>query len=284
MDNATISGVRNLLASRELRPHKGLGQNFLVDKNILKKIVVAGQITVADVVLEIGTGLGALTSFLADTANLVVTVEIDKKLIPILQKVLEPRLNVTLLTGDILALDWERELFGFLNDPLDKFVICANLPYYITSPIIFRILKHRHRVKQAVLMVQREVADRLLATPGTKDYGLLTVMVSRMAEVQLITRVSRNCFYPSPDVDSTVIKLVPRPHPQAEVEREDLFTALVRAAFQARRKTMLNALVNGGLANRETALDVLVSLGVDPKRRGETLSVEEFARIANRLS
>ncbi|MGI6551045.1 MAG: 16S rRNA (adenine(1518)-N(6)/adenine(1519)-N(6))-dimethyltransferase RsmA [Syntrophomonadales bacterium] len=284
MDNATLSGVRSLLAAEDLRPHKGLGQNFLVDKNILQKIVKAGQIAPHDVVLEIGTGLGALTLYLAEAAGRVVTVEIDKKLIPILQKIFVSRPKITLMTGDILALDWERELYGFLNSPLDRFVICANLPYYITSPIIFRILENKHRVKQAVLMVQREVADRLLATPGTKEYSLLTVMVSRMAGVELVTRVSRNCFYPSPEVDSTVIKLVPHYQPQVEVEKEEVFTALVRAAFQARRKTMLNVLVNSGFADRDTALNTLESLGVDPRRRGETLSVEEFAQIANRLS
>ncbi len=284
MDNATLSGVRSLLATEDLRPHKGLGQNFLVDKNIIQKIADAAQIAPHDVVLEIGTGLGALTLYLAEAATRVVTVEIDKKLIPIIQKIFDSRSNITLITGDILAVNWERELYGFLIGPQDRFIICANLPYYITSPIIFRILENKQKVKRAVLMVQREVADRLLATPGTKDYSLLTVMVSRMAEVELVTRVSRNCFYPSPDVDSTVIKLVPRSEPQVAVEREEVFAALVRAAFQARRKTMLNVLVNSGLADRDIAIKTLESLGVEPKRRGETLSVEEFARIANKLT
>lgn len=284
MDNATLSGVRSLLAEKELRPHKGLGQNFLVDKNILEKIAAAGQITKTDVVLEIGTGLGALTLFLSDAAVQVITVEIDKKLIPILQKIFDSRLNIALIPGDILAFDWEQTLFGFLKSPLDKLIICANLPYYITSPIIFRILEHKDRVKHAVLMVQREVADRLLAIPGTKDYGLLTVMVNRMAEVELITRVSRNCFYPSPEVDSAVIRLTPRSQLPVVVEKEEVFVELIRAAFQARRKTMLNVLVNRHLADRDRALEILLSLGIDPKRRGETLSIEEFARIANRLS
>jgi len=276
--------VRSLLAEKELRPHKGLGQNFLVDKNILEKIAAAGQITKTDVVLEIGTGLGALTLFLADAAVQVITVEIDKKLIPILQEIFDSRLNITLIPGDILAFDWEQTLFGFLKSPLDKLIICANLPYYITSPIIFRILEHKDRVKHAVLMVQREVADRLLAIPGTKDYGLLTVMVNRMAEVEMITRVSRNCFYPSPEVDSAVIRLTPRSQLPVVVEKEEVFVELIRAAFQARRKTMLNVLVNRHLADRDRALEILLSLGIDPKRRGETLSIEEFARIANRLS
>lgn len=284
MENATLSGVRSLLAERELRPHKGLGQNFLVDKNILQKITAAGQITGNDVVLEIGTGLGALTLFLADVAGKVVTVEIDKKLIPILQTVFDSRLNVSLIAGDILKIDWEQEVFGFLKSPLDKLIICANLPYYITSPIIFKILEHKDRIKKVVLMVQREVANRMLAIPGTKDYGLLTINVNRMAEVELITRVSRNCFYPSPDVDSAVIRLSPRSQPVVAVEKEKVFVELTRAAFQARRKTMLNVLVSRNLADRDKALEVLMSLGVDPKRRGETLSIDEFARIADRLS
>ncbi|MGE5543883.1 MAG: 16S rRNA (adenine(1518)-N(6)/adenine(1519)-N(6))-dimethyltransferase RsmA [Bacillota bacterium] len=282
MDNATLSGVRSLLAEKDLRPHKGLGQNFLVDKNILQKITDAAQITKTHIVLEIGTGLGALTLFLADAASQVVTVEIDKKLIPILQNIFNSRSNITLLTGDILAFDWEQDFFKFLRSPLDKLIICANLPYYITSPIIFRILEHKNRIQHAVLMVQREVADRLLAIPGTKDYSLLTVMINRTAEVELVARVSRNCFYPSPDVDSAVIRLIPRSRPLV-VEKEEIFTELTRAAFQARRKTMLNVLVNSNLADRDKAMEVLLSLGVDPKRRGETLSIEEFARIANRL-
>jgi len=284
LDNATLSGVRRLLAEKGLRPHKGLGQNFLVDKNILQKITTAAECTKNGVVLEIGAGLGALTLCLADLAGQVVAVEIDKKLIPILQKVFESRSNIALISGDILALDWEKEIFGFLKSPRDKIIICANLPYYITSPVIFKILEHRNRIRQAVLMVQREVAARLLAVPGSRDYGLITVNVNRMAEVEMIARVSRNCFYPSPEVDSAVIRLSPRSRSPVMVENEEVFAELVKAAFQARRKTMLNVLVSRNMADRDKAMEVLLSLGVDPNRRGETLSIEDFAQIANRLS
>ena len=255
-----------------------------VDKNILQKITTAAECTKNDVVLEIGAGLGALTLCLADLAGQVVAVEIDKKLIPILQKVFESRSNIALISGDILALDWEKEIFGFLKSPRDKIIICANLPYYITSPVIFKILEHRNRIRQAVLMVQREVAARLLAVPGSRDYGLITVNVNRMAEVEMIARVSRNCFYPSPEVDSAVIRLSPRSRSPVMVENEEVFAELVKAAFQARRKTMLNVLVSRNMADRDKAMEVLLSLGVDPNRRGETLSIEDFAQIANRLS
>jgi len=284
LDNATLSGVRRLLAEKGLRPHKGLGQNFLIDKNILQKIANAAECTKNDVVLEIGAGLGSLTLYLADLAGQVVAVEIDKKLIPILQEVLAARTNIALISGDILALDWEQEIFGFLKDPRDRIIICANLPYYITSPVIFKILEHGNRIKRAVLMIQREVAERLLAPPGNRNYGLITVNVNRMAEVEMIARVSRNCFYPSPEVDSAVIRLSPRSRPSILVENEEVFAELVRAAFQARRKTILNVLVSRNLADRDKAMEVLLALGVDPNRRGETLSVEDFAQIANRLS
>ncbi len=284
MDNATPSGVRMLLASRGLQPHKGLGQNFLIDKNILQKIVTAGQIAPTEGVVEIGAGLGGLTKYLAQAARKVVTVEIDKKLIPLLEPLVDSCGNVILLTGDILTLNWEQEILNYFEKPQEKVVICANLPYYISSPIIFKILEHRDRVRQAILMMQREVADRLMAQPGTSEYGLLTVMVSRKAQVTRVARVSRNCFYPVPDVDSTVVKLIPLEKPSVEIRQEHVFDQLARAAFQSRRKTMHNVLVRAGLAERETADDILNSLGIEPQRRGETLSVEEFARIANRLS
>ncbi|NLV16759.1 MAG: 16S rRNA (adenine(1518)-N(6)/adenine(1519)-N(6))-dimethyltransferase RsmA [Syntrophomonadaceae bacterium] len=284
MDNATPSGVRALLASRGVQPHKGLGQNFLIDKNILDKIATAAQIAPGEGVVEIGAGLGGLTKFLAPAARKVAAVEIDKKLIPLLEPLVDSYDNVILITGDILTLDWEREIFIYFEDPREKVVICANLPYYITSPIIFKILEHHDRVRQAVLMMQKEVADRLMARPGTSDYGLLTVMVSRKAKVAQVARVSRNCFYPVPDVDSTVVRLIPLDKPSVEVKQEAVFNKLVRAAFQARRKTMHNVLVMAGLAEREAAGDILVSLGIEPQRRGETLTVEEFACIANRLS
>lgn len=284
MEQATISGVRRLLASRELHPHRGLGQNFLIDKNVLQKIVTAAEIERADTVLEIGAGLGALTGFLSQAAREVIAVEIDKKLIPLLQDILSAYENVTLLNGDILELDWDRDIFPLMGEKSGKIVVCANLPYYITSPIIFKILEHKSRVKSAVLMVQKEVADRLAAEPGTKDYGLLTVMVSRRASVRQLLRVSRSCFYPVPDVDSTVVVIEPLDQTSDRVSDEAVFQRLVRAAFQSRRKTMHNVLWRSGLVNKEDASPFLESLGIEPQRRGETLSVREFSSIANAIS
>lgn len=280
VNNASISGVRQLLAQYGLYPQKGLGQNFLVDKNILVKIAAASDITATDTVLEIGTGLGALTLMLAEKAGKVVTVEIDKKLFPVLEEVFKSNGNIKLVKGDFLHLDWRADL----EPPEDGLTICANLPYYITSPVIFRILEHREHVKHAVLMMQKEVAERLLAKPGTKEYGLLTVMVAWTADVYPVTRVSRNCFYPVPDVDSAVVKIVPLDKPRVSVRDEQLFRRLVREVFQKRRKTMLNVLTGTGWVDRETGQALCHQLGIDPSCRGETLNVQDFARIADALS
>lgn len=281
MDNTTVSGVKELLNGFKIYPKKGLGQHFLVDKNILKKIVDACQLSGTDTVLEIGTGLGALTLVLADEAGQVITLEIDKRLEPVLRQAFAQRTNINLVMGDVLALDWQNDL-PIVNQS-DKLVVCANLPYYITSPIIFNIIERHDLIKYAVLMIQREVADRLLAVPGTKEYGLLTVMVSWRADVYPVTRVSRRCFYPAPEVDSTVVKLVPGNSPRFSVKREDIFIQLVREAFQKRRKTMQNVLAGIPWMDRAKVSSFLLDLGIDPQRRGETLTVEEFARIANEL-
>ncbi|MGE5422113.1 MAG: 16S rRNA (adenine(1518)-N(6)/adenine(1519)-N(6))-dimethyltransferase RsmA [Ignavibacteriales bacterium] len=283
MINTSISGVRQILAQYGLHPHKGLGQNFLVDKNILSKIVADSDIAATDTVLEIGTGLGALTLLLAEAAGQVVTVEIDKKLSPILEEVFNDNKNIRLIRGDFLQLDWEADLLINPEMVREQLIVCANLPYYITSPIIFNILEHGASVRHAVLMMQKEVAERLLAKPGTKQYGLLTVMVSWRADVLLVTRVSRNCFYPVPDVDSVVVKIVPLKEARVSVKDERLFVRLVRETFQKRRKTILNVLVGGGFANREAGQDLCHQLGIDPSCRGETFYVEDFARLADAL-
>ncbi|MGE5416975.1 MAG: 16S rRNA (adenine(1518)-N(6)/adenine(1519)-N(6))-dimethyltransferase RsmA [Acidobacteriota bacterium] len=281
MENASIQGVTSLLRRYGLHPKKGLGQNFLVDKNILRKIVDGCGPTSADAVLEIGTGLGALTLMLAEQAGQVITVEIDNRLLPVIQEVFQEQPRVRLVQGDILKVDWEKDLQPV--PPYNKYLICANLPYYITSPIIFEILKHHYMIEHAVLMMQKEVADRLLAQPGTKEYGLLTVMVAWRADVQPVTKVSRNCFYPVPDVDSRVIKLIPLKEPRVQLKNDELFVKIVREAFQKRRKTMTNVLSGIEGVSREQAPIILSGLNIDPQRRGETLTVDDFARIANKL-
>lgn len=282
MDNASLSGARRALSEHGLRPKKGFGQNFLVDKNILNKIADAAELDPESIAFEIGCGLGALTAALATRAGRVVGMELDTALKPILTEAFQTDPHVQIVYGDTLQLEWNRDVLGPLGLAGQTVTICANLPYYITSPIIFRILDYGKQVRHAVLMMQKEVADRLAAKPGTKDYGLLTVMVAYRADVAPVTRVSRNCFLPVPEVDSSVIKLTPLPAPRISVESEALFMRLVREAFQKRRKTMQNVLNSAGWL-RPGAACVLGPLGIDPMRRGETLSLEEFGRIADAL-
>lgn len=278
-DNSSITGVKSLLGVHGLFLKKSLGQNFLVDKNIRTKIVEACQLREDDTVLEVGTGLGVLSVALAEKAKKVTTVEIDSRLEPILRQIFSSQDNITLIMNDILQLDWEKTLE--ITEP-QKVVVCANLPYYITSPVIFNILDHLSLVKRAVLMMQKEVAERLLARPGTKEYGLITAMVTWKATVSPVTRVSRNCYYPVPEVDSSVVRLEPR-ESLVEVKDEEVLRRLVRDAFQMRRKTMNNVLCRRGLS-RDDASMVLMEAGIDPMCRGETLSIEEFARIADGLT
>lgn len=280
MEAASIGQVRELLARYNLHPNKGLGQHFLVDKNILHKIVDAADIGDSDLVLEIGTGLGALTLPLAQRAGRVVTVEVDKRLEPVLKEVFQDHNNIFLITGDALKLDWS----VILNQWSGGCVVCANLPYYITSPIIFKILEYQGLIRHAVLMMQKEVAQRLTAEAGSKDYGLLTVMTRWKSEVFLVTQVSPNCFFPKPEVASSVIRMVPRSNPAVEVKDEERFKELVRASFQRRRKTMANIIAACGWAPKEKAQEVLSCCRIDPKRRGETLTIEEFGMVANAFS
>lgn len=283
MDTDPFPGVAHLLRAYGIQPKKGLGQNFLTDKNILRKIVDACEIEPGDAVLEIGAGLGTLTIMLAEQAALVITVEVDDRLVPVLHKVLHGKGNIRLLHKDVLKLDWERDIAAQVAGH-DRIVLCANLPYYITSPIIFKILDEFDRIERAILMIQKEVADRLLASPGTKEYGLLTVMVARRAAVEPVTRVSRKCFFPVPDVDSAVVKIIPYRQPRVEVKNEALFNQVVRESFQKRRKSLNNVLngING--IDKDQVRQMLAGLGIDPMRRGETLTVEEFAGIANALA
>jgi 16S rRNA (adenine1518-N6/adenine1519-N6)-dimethyltransferase len=248
----------------------------------LEKIIEACGLQTSDKVVEIGTGLGALTLMLARKAQKVVTVEIDKALHPALKEILAANQNVELIIADILTLDWEKELERLAG--MEQVILCGNLPYNITSPLLFKIIEHRQKIKYAVLMIQKEVGDRLLAKPGTKEYGLLTVMASWKADIFTVARVSKNCFYPVPEVESMIIKLIPHQEPRVFIKNEDLFVRLVRESFQKRRKTMSNVIKGLGLVDRDSGDKMLNRLGIDPFRRGETLPLEKFALIANALS
>ncbi len=258
---------------------KSLGQNFLIDDNIIDKIVdgsLAGQ---GDKVIEVGPGIGTLTRELASRSEKVMVVEIDKKLIPILGDTLSDFDNVTIVNEDIMKAD--------IKDLIDKNLdggpvkLVANLPYYITTPIIMRFLEEDINVTDIVVMVQKEVAERMNANPGKKDFGALSVAVQFYCDTEIVAKVPRHLFVPQPNVDSIVIALRVRPERKYKVEDEDLFFKIVRASFGQRRKTLLNSLTSMGILDKTDISAVLSVAGIDEKRRGETLSLEEFARLSD---
>ncbi|WP_027364311.1 16S rRNA (adenine(1518)-N(6)/adenine(1519)-N(6))-dimethyltransferase RsmA [Desulfotruncus alcoholivorax] len=281
MGSLTPGLVRDLLGRYNFRIKKGFGQNFLIDDNIIKKIVEVAGLKPTDTVVEIGPGLGSLTRRLSEKAGRVIAVEIDSTLLPILEETLSEYDNVTIIEADALKIDFNR-LVGECSGPVERYKIVANLPYYITSPLIMHFLENSFNVGRIVIMVQEEVARRLAAMPGSKEYGVLTVAVNYYASVETAFRVPRTVFIPKPEVGSAVVCLDVRDGPPVSVLNRDNFFVLVRAAFQQRRKTLLNAL--GGVdkqLSREDWLGMLNEAGIDPSRRGETLDLGEFALLAN---
>ena len=265
-----------------LRPNKRLGQHFLVDSRPLYAMLQAAELLPEDGVLEIGPGLGVLTRELCSRAGKVVAVEKDRQLIPILEDLTKDFKNICILDADVLKLDMEElreEHYG------GSFKVVANLPYYITSPIIMKIIENRHLIPLAVLMVQKEVAQRLVASPGSKDYGILTIAVNMYAEVKLVCNVGKSSFLPPPKVESAVVKILLRQKPRVEVD-EELFFKVVEAAFGERRKTLKNSLSRRldipGI-DPEVIAKALEVTGIDPMRRGETLSIEEYAQLLEAL-
>ena len=276
------SSTKELLKQFDFRMSKRLGQNFLVDKNILDEIIEGSELTKDDYVLEIGPGIGSMTQKLCESAGKVVAVEIDKKLIPVLSVTLAEYDNITVINGDILKLDLKEVLKEHFGDHKAK--VIANLPYYITTPIIMKLLEEKLDLQSITIMVQKEVGDRIKAVPGGKVYGALSVAVQYYAKPSQILFVPPESFIPRPDVDSIVLKLDILPKPAVEVESESMFFRVVKASFGQRRKTLLNALTAGNFGlSKEQMKEVLVSVDIDENRRGETLSLQEFANIANKL-
>lgn len=263
---------------------KKFGQNFLIDTHVLDKIVSAAEITKEDVVLEIGPGIGTLTQYLAYQAKEVIAVEIDKALIPILQDTLSAYDNVTILNEDILKVDINR-LVEEKNQGRPIKVV-ANLPYYITTPIIMGLFESHVPVASITVMVQKEVADRMQVGPGTKDYGALSLAVQYYAEPYIVANVPQNCFMPRPKIGSAVIRLTRHKQPPVNVKDEKLMFRLIRASFNQRRKTLANGLKNDSSLNytKETVERAIADCGFSPTIRGEALTLDEFARLANYLS
>ena len=264
------------------RLSKGLGQNFLIDEDILTGILDGAEIGSEDSVLEIGPGFGVLTTGLCSRAKKVVSVELDNRMFEILKVNLSGFSNFELIEGDILQIDIKNILEEKLDGKNTKVV--ANLPYYITTPIIMKLLEERHEFKSITVMVQKEVANRLCADPGCKEYGAITISVNYYATVRKILDVPSASFIPPPDVESTVIRFDIREKPPVELIDEALFFKVIKAAFGQRRKTLLNAISAGGFCeNKEKVKEILDECGINGIRRGETLSIEEFALLANTI-
>ncbi len=280
---STISGLQQLIKAKNIKLKKKWGQNFLVDENILKKIAaqsITGQ--EKSYVVEIGPGAGALTRELAIFHQGVLAIDIDLSLQPLLEQVLNSFNNVHLVFKDILKTDIEMGLsrtFGLSAVP--SYLICANIPYNITTPIIFKMLEQCTNMQMGILMIQKEVARRILAQPGTKDYGLLTLTIAYHADVQFLMNVSANCFFPRPQVDSTVIKIIPLKEKRVQVKQKKQLIGLLKYAFQKRRKTILNIACSFFSCEKDQGLDIFKQLGISHQRRPETLTLEEFACITD---
>ena len=269
--------TRHILNAFHLRASKRLGQNFLVDAGVVQKIVAAAELTREDTVLEIGPGIGTLTQGLAETGARVVAVELDKKLPAVLAETLRGYDNVTVVPGDILKLD----IPALINlGAGERFKVAANLPYYITTPILMALLEQRLPIERLVTMVQKEVAVRMTARPGSKDYGALSVAVQYFTVPQMVTDVPPRAFMPAPAVTSAVIACRVREVPAVQPADEKLFFRLIRAAFGQRRKTLLNALTGEGLT-KEMSRAGLSAAGIAENMRGEQLSLEDFARLSD---
>lgn len=283
---ATLGIPQNTIAvlqKHHFNFQKRYGQNFLIDTGVLDRIVAAAEITKEDCVLEIGPGIGTMTQYLAENAGEVIAVEIDKALIPILEETLAAYDNVTVLNEDILKVD--------INQIVEErnagkpVKVVANLPYYITTPIIMGLFESHVPLKSITIMVQKEVAERMQVGPGTKDYGALSLAVQYYARPEIVANVPPNCFIPRPNVGSAVIRLTRYEEPPVHAEDEAFLFSLIRASFNQRRKTLVNGLSNAkelGIS-KEQAAQTLEAMGLPATIRGEALSLAQFAELSNRL-
>ena len=278
----------DILRAYDIKPTKSLGQNFLNDLNVVRNIVDCGELSKDEAVIEVGPGLGVMTSMLSEEAGLVVAVEIDQHLMPVLEPLALSRGNIKIINKDILSLDINRDIIESIIKPagFTKVKVVANLPYYITTPIAMKFLEENvSGLEKLVFMVQKEVADRMTAGPGGKEYGALSVAVGYFAEGKTEFKVPPSCFSPRPAVDSAVVSLNVRKEPPFELSDKDFFFKVVKAAFGQRRKTLANAISNANYlgASREDVYAILEKMGKDSLIRGETLKPEEFAVLANLL-
>lgn len=275
--------TKELIKKYGIKLTKSLGQNFLTDSNVVSRIVDTAEITEDDLVIEIGPGIGSMTGELASRAGRVIAVEIDKHLIPALEDNLKDFSNLEIINEDIMKVSVKAVTENRQNMRLK---VVANLPYYITTPIIMKLLEEDNDIELMVFMVQKEVAQRMVAKPGGKDYGALSVAVQYYAQPEKVFDVPPHCFIPQPEVDSTIVKLKKNKKPPVILKDKDMFFKVVKAAFGQRRKTLLNALANSEALSRskEEVREILSAVNIDENTRGETLSMEQFAALANEFS
>lgn len=267
--------TQDLVKKYNFKFSKSLGQNFLIDDSVLTNIVEGAEVNDKDYVIEIGPGVGTLTAKLLLKAKKVTSIELDNDLIPILQEELGQYENFNLIHNDALKVD-----FNVLMEGEESVKLVANLPYYVTTPIIVKLLKDGYNFKSLTIMIQKEVAERIDAEPNCKEYGALSVLVQYYCNTSIVRRVAPSCFMPRPKVESIVIKLERLPEPRVKTKDEKLMFELVRAGFNMRRKTLWNAAKSFKLS-KEKLEEAFENSGIDPKRRAETLTIEEFAKLAD---
>lgn len=282
MENlSNISVIRDVLSRHGFSFSKGLGQNFLINPTVCPRMAEMGNAQPGWGMIEIGAGVGVLTAELASRADKVVCIEIDSRLLPILDETLAEFDNIKIVNQDVLKVDLHQLIAEeFPNMPV---AVCANLPYYITSPIIMNLLESRLPISSLTVMVQKEAAQRICALPGSREVGAVSIAVRYYCEPQVLFQVSRGSFMPAPDVDSTVIRLDIRKEPAVQVEKEENFFRVVKAAFSQRRKTLANTLSSGLGISKAQATELLDRAGVASNLRAEQLSMQQFADIANAL-
>lgn len=274
-----------IMKKYNITANKNLGQNFLIDKNVVDEIILNSNISSSDLIIEIGPGLGTLTSSLLENAGKVIAIELDTKVLDILHDRFKLYNNFELINNDVLKVDLNTLIKDNLNETITKCKVVANLPYYITTPIILKLLENNLPLESITVMVQKEVAERLTAIPGTKESGSITHSIYYYTNPSLILDVPRNSFMPAPEVDSAVIKLELLKAPRVEVTNKKLFFEIIKAAFSLKRKTLVNCFINSKLFKNKLEIEeILISLNIDLQIRGEKLTIQDFANITNELN